>query len=307
MSSDSLMIPTTMIARAIWESNHPVTAIADRIDVVVRYLHQVLSKDKVGVELANQITSFTSTFSLPFSKDQVPVVRLSRQRILSATTLPEIKEHIALLKWEHRRSKEGGNLELEAMMDWQIGFALHRAAVFAEADEAREFQIQSKIHADKMLAMLPQCKFHDPALMQALALRNAATSSYLATEAAGGVPSHEDIREYIGAYDEAERQIGMSLVDITDEVARASAHIPMYRALRLDRVELAAYLNDPKVIKSSIAKLRESGTLVSGRVYQLALESIPSDAKSVLWKSEDWRDLMKWVNAQVGKFDKQEN
>lgn len=307
MSTETVGIP--VIARLIWESNQPLSAVADRVDVAKRYLQLLLAKGKlgeVGVDLANQVTSFAVVFTLPFTPDQSPVVRFSRRCILRATTLSEIRELLEQLDIELSSSRASQAIELEAMMHWQMNYALHRGAGFTEGYERRRLLCDALLHAELMMQLLPRTSFADPSLMRTVALRNYASSSFLAANAVGKAPSPAELRTYIGAYDDAEKEVAKSLPNFKGAPERKKAHLPMLRALALDRVEMAAHLGDTAVIEESIARLRRVGASTSGHTYQLALESIDKTARNVLWRNKAWIELNDEINGQVAKYDKQD-
>lgn len=294
MSSDPIKIQAVNVGRHVWETGQTNAAVAAGIRVDTRYIQTVLAKrGTVTVSFANQVTSFAEGFTLPFNEDQVPMVRLSRKHICKTETLDEIQEHIDWLTWELTRAKNSSDVEVEAMMCWQITYAQHRAAAFAGKSEANRCLLTALSYANQMLVLLPKTKFKDPALMGVVALRNAATSAYLATVAENKVPSNKEIAGYIAAYDEAEKEIAKSLPSIKGTEERKKALLPMYRALCLDRVELAAYLDDPVVIERAINRLREVGDSKSGLAFQAALDSIPAPAQETLWHYKSWISLLK--------------
>lgn len=311
MESVALNIPVTEIARSIWEMNKPGLWIAGRIGVGERYLRALLANEKqsVPVHIANQVSSCAQAFTLPVTSDQPPIVVMSRKLICMASSHEEVLQQTRLLEAELETARARQDVKLQFLIHWQLNFAHHRAAAFLDPNKGRERLDHISLaveHAERMSALLPKTNFKDPALMRVVERRNWATTKFVKASADGNFPSEVELRHYYKAYNEAEAEIKKTHLDVEEsrenrEAMLADMRLPMHRALCLDRVEIAAYLNETDLVVKSIAKLREVGDSRSARAFLLALDSMPAKAKDALWTYKEWKQLMGELNQKFAK------
>ncbi|KGM40437.1 hypothetical protein JY96_11365 [Aquabacterium sp. NJ1] len=307
---DETFIPVCTVARHMWETNKPTSWFAPKLGKGERYLRQLLEQAKpVPIQMANQVSSFSDTFSAPITSDQPPVIVFSRQIIRSAESLEDVDGLVAQLKKELRNAKERDDVNLQALLNWQMLFACHKACSFLGHDDAGKALKLARLesaaeYGHLMRELLPRTTFFDGALFRFIERRNWATTAFLLSAAQGG-PSKGEILQYIAAYDDAWAAVNQTILDVSPnqqnrDVVLDVARLPMRRALSLDRVELAAYvLDEADLVQRCISDLLSVSTYTGPRVLQLALESIPKPARDALNGVSAWVAFTKEVNAKV--------